>query len=68
MDDKDYVSVICRFCRHLHTPSLGVMTGRATPTCEAFPGGIPDEITHGDETHDGPVEGDGGIHFEPIDS
>lgn len=32
--------------------------------CEAFPGGIPDEIAYGDHRHTTPVEGDHGIQYE----
>lgn len=33
-------------------------------TCEAFPEGIPDAITDGDEFHTDPVNGDHDIQFE----
>jgi hypothetical protein len=35
-------------------------------TCEAFPGGIPDEIFHFGNRHTKPFKGDHGIQFEPI--
>jgi len=33
-------------------------------TCDAFPDGIPNDIAYGDNPHDKPVEGDGGIRYE----
>lgn len=37
------------------------------PACKAFPGGIPNEILWAEVDHRQPIEGDGGIRFEPID-
>ncbi len=46
---------ICFFCKHL----------LVWPRCEAFLNGIPQEIRNGENDHRQPVEGDGGIQFEP---
>jgi len=32
--------------------------------CDAFPGGIPDEIAYGEDLHLFPIKGDHGIVFE----
>jgi hypothetical protein len=34
-------------------------------TCEAFPGGIPEEILRGENDHYDYVPGDGGIVYQP---
>jgi len=46
----------CAYCKHKHED---------TPTCEAFPDGIPDEILMMKNDHTEPFEGDHGIQFEP---
>jgi hypothetical protein len=38
------------------------------PICVAFPKGIPAEIAYGDNPHEEPFEGDGGIRFEMLPS
>lgn len=47
----------CFTCRHL----------RPYGRCEAFPNGIPAEITSGEFDHHLPYVGDNGIRFEEID-
>ena len=49
----------CNDCKH-HI--------RGTATCKAFPERIPREITSGRHDHHKPYPGDGGIHFEPIET
>ncbi len=49
--------VQCAFCIHLR------YEGRKH-FCEAFPKGIPDDITHGLRDHRLPYPGDHGIRFE----
>ncbi|GAA0376683.1 hypothetical protein [Bacillus horti] len=51
----------CSLCKHLLTKRGEV------PKCKAFPNGIPDVITTGDEFHLEPFEGDGGIQYERLD-
>lgn len=34
--------------------------------CQAFPGGIPDEVIRGPLDHTEPVAGDGGLRFRPL--
>ncbi len=41
---------LCRFCVHLHN-ILGPLT------CDAFPGGIPDEVVSGRVRHNKPLPG-----------
>lgn len=48
---------LCASCRHKHEDS---------DTCDAFEDGIPDEFLDGDEKHRSPVEGDGGIVYDPV--
>lgn len=36
--------------------------------CKAFPQGIPDTISYGNDLHLKPVRGDNGIQFEPTSS
>jgi len=47
----------CAECKHQTEPGY----------CEAFPDGIPDEITAGEHDHQNPYPGDNGIRFEPKD-
>ena len=54
--ERPVYSPVCMFCTH-----LGSVMGR---TCEAFPGGIPDEIWEGRNKHRKPYPGDNGIQFE----
>lgn len=39
----------------------------AGPTCEAFPGGIPDDIYFGGVDHRRPYPGDRGVRWEPAE-
>ena len=51
--------LICFICKH-----FDVING-----CKAFPDGIPDEITSGENEHRAPLpEQDNDIVFEPIES
>lgn len=50
---------ICASCVRLGFDDLGL-----SPSCAAFPDGIPDEIWAGGFDHRKPHEGDGGIRFE----
>lgn len=47
---------ICPDCKHIRY-------GRQT--CDAFPDGIPGDFLGGRKEHREPVDGDGGIVFEP---
>jgi hypothetical protein len=49
------VTAPCVTCRHKST--FG-------PSCDAFPGGIPEEILDGRNQHREPVEGDHDIQYE----
>lgn len=56
-------------CKHLHKgePTFrweDYPTDGEPPWCRAFPGGIPDEIAHGNNPHTEPYPGDHGIQFE----
>lgn len=53
-DDKLWLSQ-CAWCRRYNDGA----------SCEAFPAGIPSEITENKVSHFKPVEGDGGVVFEP---
>ena len=50
----------CLDCEHFHFEDWG--------TCDAFPNGIPTEITFGVVNHFEPYEGDNGIQFKHRDS
>ena len=49
----------CLDCRHFHK------TGEIGLTCDAFPGGIPEDIILASNDHSNPYPGDHGIQFEP---
>lgn len=52
------VSPPCATCRHRIFGDV----------CEAFPGGgIPPDILSGENDHRKPVDGDGGIRYEPVE-
>lgn len=51
----------CLDCRHKHKKSK---INPWTPTCDAFPEGIPAEIKSNEFDHTKPYEGDHGIQFE----
>lgn len=57
-------TIACAFCLHLHCKPREEML-RNGYTCDAFPGGIPEEITRGRNQHMKPYPGDHGIQFEP---
>ena len=52
--------VSCGRCKRKHEKLTG------TPTCDAFPEGIPDTIMFGGLKHTSPIAGDNGIVFDPI--
>lgn len=49
---------LCSFCAHARPIEGGL-------GCDAYPNGIPDEIHFGGLDHRQPLDGDGGITFEP---
>jgi len=56
-NDISFITIdkgICNQCKHVHDDGV---------TCDAFPGGIPEEILTGDVSHKKPYKGDGGIHY-----
>ena len=53
------VDLVCFNCKHLNVFGLG---------CKAFPDGIPDEITSGENKHSKPLpEQENDLVFEPIE-
>jgi hypothetical protein len=46
---------LCTFCKYRHYRK---------PTCDAYPGGIPQRFLSGQSHHLEPAEGDHGIQFE----
>jgi DNA-binding transcriptional ArsR family regulator len=56
----------CTFCKHAWNGSRRGEPSRAR--CDAFPGGIPDEILWNRVRHDSPYPGDQGIQFEPLEN
>ena len=52
---------LCTQCKHFNP----IKQVGDTPTCKAFPAGIPATIIMGVETHRRNIPGDGGIKFEP---
>ncbi len=55
--DGDMPHGQCLWCRHLkNIPER---------RCAAYPDGVPAAIWSGQRKHDRPVEGDGGIQYEP---
>ena len=53
---------VCTKCKHFHEDDERGLT------CDAFPEGIPDSILVDGDKHEGPVEGDHGIRFEPLET
>ena len=49
-------SSVCSRCSHLRFDPL--------ETCDAFPGGVPDDIWYDQNNHGKPYPGDHGIQFE----
>jgi len=49
---------LCTLCRHYQFVRPG-----STPTCDAFPDGIPDDIYENRVEHDQPISGDHGLRF-----
>ena len=64
-DDGSDIRIISsceeRECKHLHWDKL--RAGKQ-PTCAAFPSGIPEVITDGENLHVLPFPGDHGIQYE----
>lgn len=57
---------ICAACTRLDRKGIGdreIPAGN-TPTCEAFPDGIPAKIWYDGRDHRQPYRGDGGVRFE----
>ena len=54
---------MCYSCTRMRS---GVGDGQ--PTCEAFPAGIPEQITDGGFDHTEPFPGDHGVRFEAEES
>lgn len=50
----------CLDCKHFHGDQAGW-------ECDAFPKGIPSEISKNQRDHTQPYPGDNGIQFEPLD-
>lgn len=57
------ISGQCPACKHF----IGGDKPQDTPTCTAFPDGIPIIILSGQHDHREPYPGDHGIQFEPIE-
>lgn len=53
---------LCVTCKHLHVSRIKRQQGK----CDAFPNGIPREITDGTVSHTDYVKGDNGIKYEPL--
>ena len=51
----------CFFCKNFVPKKINFLF------CEAFPGGIPEEILTGEHDHKNQYDGDNGIQFEPIE-
>lgn len=49
----------CQACKHLREGGVG----RASPVCEAFPGGIPNAIAYHGADHRQARKGDHGVRF-----
>lgn len=55
---------LCLWCARLHGRDDGPMPVEIA--CDAYPGGVPDEILDNEVDHREPVEGDRGLRFVPI--
>lgn len=62
MDTNNGPRWLCAACRHLQQP-----INFSSPSCAAFPNGIPWEIQIGQVRHTQPYPGDNGVRFEPIE-
>ncbi len=55
-------TTLCMQCLHRHVKAE---RDGSSPTCDAFPEGIPFDIVVGTIRHDHPIQGDNDIQFEP---
>ena len=54
----------CDECKHFKGEIIGEAENEQRWICAAFKNGIPKEILFGENNHEKPVAGDGGIVFE----
>lgn len=67
---QDDINVVtpCAKCKHKRTGQTVYIDDMPYLTCDAFPNGVPREITRGDHDHKTPYPGDHGIMFEAKDA